>query len=303
MLGISLVFYKSNEAEYWRVDHLKNKQFAQKTFLVQKIIMHQFWWEAKLCTAFWKHLPKSIKKLKFTGKIGTIYDVITKTFCNECPFQVAISQLAVTCSKLAIETLKQRCEICWKLTIKPPKRRHLRRFDDFNVNFEHISHLCSTVSIVNFKQVNAGWAKYCVAVVLWIIKCTDCMSDICALCTAIKDQILKNFSKKIVLIHHSNIRFLAVKMFKVLKDINPQIVKGIFHFRDVVLYQLRRQTYAQIAASHSVFSDTISIKFSRSITWGNLPYEIQQLDRLTEFKKVKLLGIQLWETTSCPCRL
>ena len=161
MLGISLVFYKSNEAEYWRVDHLKNKQFAQKTFLVQKIIMHQFWWEAKLCTAFWKHLPKSIKKLKFTGKIGTIYDVITKTFCNECPFQVAISQLAVTCSKLAIETLKQRCEICSKLTIKPPKRRHLRRFDDFNVNFEHISHLCSNVSIVNFKQVNAGWAKYC----------------------------------------------------------------------------------------------------------------------------------------------
>ena len=119
------------------------------------------------------------------------------------------------------------------------------------------------------------------------------MSDICALCTAIKDQILKNFSKKIVLIYHSNIRFLAVKMFKVLKDINPQIVKGIFHFRDVVLYQLRRQTYAQIAASHSVFSDTISIKFSRSITWGNLPYEIQQLDRLTEFKKAKLLGIQL----------
>ena len=25
------------------------------------------------------------------------------------------------------------------------------------VNFEHISHLCSRVSIVNFEQVNAGW--------------------------------------------------------------------------------------------------------------------------------------------------
>ena len=25
-----------------------------------------------------------------------------------------------------------------------------------NVNFQHISHLCSSVSIVNFEQVNAG---------------------------------------------------------------------------------------------------------------------------------------------------
>ena len=27
----------------------------------------------------------------------------------------------------------------------------------FIVNFEHISHLCSSVSIVNFEQINAGW--------------------------------------------------------------------------------------------------------------------------------------------------
>ena len=33
------------------------------------------------------------------------------------------SQPAITCSKLAIETLEQRCEICSKLTIKTPKRR------------------------------------------------------------------------------------------------------------------------------------------------------------------------------------
>ena len=66
-----------------------------------------------------------------------------------------LTQVAITCSKLTIETLEQRCEICSKLTIKPPKRRH--RFGGFIVNFEHISHLCSTVSIVNFEQVNAGW--------------------------------------------------------------------------------------------------------------------------------------------------
>ena len=29
--------------------------------------------------------------------------------------------------------------------------------DTRTVNFEHISHLVSSVSIVNFEQVNAGW--------------------------------------------------------------------------------------------------------------------------------------------------
>ena len=65
------------------------------------------------------------------------------------------SQLAFTCSKLTFETLQLRGKICSKLTIKPPKRRQWRRFGDFIVNFEHISHLCSGVSIVNFEHVIA----------------------------------------------------------------------------------------------------------------------------------------------------
>ena len=32
-----------------------------------------------------------------------------------------------------------------------------RRFGGFIVNFEHISHLCSSVSIVNFEHVIADW--------------------------------------------------------------------------------------------------------------------------------------------------
>ena len=70
---------------------------------------------------------------------------------------VITTQPAVTCSKLTQETLEQRCEICSKLTIKTPKRRQWHRFGVFIVNFEHISHLCSSVSIANFEHVNAGW--------------------------------------------------------------------------------------------------------------------------------------------------
>ena len=58
------------------------------------------------------------------------------------------SQPAMTCTKLTIEKLEQKCEIC-----------HWRRFRVFIVNFEHISHLFSSVSIVNFEQVNLGWVE------------------------------------------------------------------------------------------------------------------------------------------------
>ena len=47
---------------------------------------------------------------------------------------------------------RTRCEICSKLTIK-------RRSGVFIVNFEHISHLCSSVSVVNFEHVIAGWIR------------------------------------------------------------------------------------------------------------------------------------------------
>ena len=35
----------------------------------------------------------------------------------------------------------------------------MRRFDGFIVNFEYISHLYSSVSIVNFEHVIAGWVS------------------------------------------------------------------------------------------------------------------------------------------------
>ena len=65
------------------------------------------------------------------------------------------TQSAFTCSKLTIKTLEQRCEICSKLTIKTPKRCQWHRFVVFIVNFGHISHLCSSVSIVYFEHVIA----------------------------------------------------------------------------------------------------------------------------------------------------
>ena len=52
---------------------------------------------------------------------------------------------------------RTRCEICSELAIKTPERRQWRRFGVFIFNFEHISHLCSRVSIANFVIVIVGW--------------------------------------------------------------------------------------------------------------------------------------------------
>ena len=54
---------------------------------------------------------------------------------------VQSTQLTFTCSNSAIETLKKRCGICSKLTIK---------------TLERSQRLFSSVSIVNFEQVNVS---------------------------------------------------------------------------------------------------------------------------------------------------
>ena len=49
------------------------------------------------------------------------------------------------------------CKICSKLTIKTPDLRHWSRSGAFIVNFKTHFTPCSSVFIVNFVQVNAGW--------------------------------------------------------------------------------------------------------------------------------------------------
>ena len=50
-----------------------------------------------------------------------------------------MTQPAIICSKLTIETLEQGVKYDQNLTIKTPERRQYRRSGVFIVNFEHIS--------------------------------------------------------------------------------------------------------------------------------------------------------------------
>ena len=53
-------------------------------------------------------------------------------------------------------SIRTSCEICLQLTIKTQDRRNWRSPAVTIVNFEHFFSTCSSVSIVNFEQANAG---------------------------------------------------------------------------------------------------------------------------------------------------
>ena len=63
-----------------------------------------------------------------------------------------------------------------------------------------------------------------------------------------------------VSIHHQNLQKLAVEMFRVCREISPEIVNELFQFRRQISYELRQRSQFQISWVHSVFSGTESLK-------------------------------------------
>ena len=102
-----------------------------------------------------------------------------------------------------------------------------------------------------------------------------------------------------VSIHYQNIRQLATEMFKVSKGLCPEIVTGLFQFRNEIHYNLRQGSQFHIPPERTVFSGTESIKFLGPKIWELIPDEMKELGNLWEFKR----AIKLWKPTSCPYRL
>ena len=66
---------------------------------------------------------------------------------------------AIYLVKLNNRNTRTRCEMCSKLTIKTSERREWRRSDVFVVNFWTYFTPCSSVSVVDFGYVIAGWVE------------------------------------------------------------------------------------------------------------------------------------------------
>ena len=100
-------------------------------------------------------------------------------------------------------------------------------------------------------------------------------------------------------IHRQNLQKLAIKMFKVSRGLNPEIVNELFQFREQLPYDLRQRSQFQIPWVHSIFSGTESLKFLGPKVWTLVPNEMKQLKSLEKLRN----AIRQWKPTSCPCRL
>ena len=71
------------------------------------------------------------------------------------------------------------CEICLKVTIRTPERRHWCCSGVFIINFEHILHIALYFSIVDFEQVIASWrrANSTVRLIYWAVPFTKLLCE------------------------------------------------------------------------------------------------------------------------------
>ena len=95
--------------------------------------------------------------------LNTQTETLRESFCKIFTlnrFFTFLKQLSFICLlKFNNRISRKRCEICLKLTIKTPERRHWRRTGVFIVNFERISHLF-LVFLLMLEQVNKLVGKF-----------------------------------------------------------------------------------------------------------------------------------------------
>ena len=101
-------------------------------------------------------------------------------------------------------------------------------------------------------------------------------------------QLLLNKDNS-VSIHHRNLQALATEMFKIQRDLSPDILREIF-VPKISLYNLRRNNTFERRQVHSVYHGTESLSFLYPKSWDLVPLELKQLESLEVLK----LKIKKW---------
>ena len=109
---------------------------------------------------------------------------------------------------------------------------------------------------------------------------------------------------KSVRVHHRNIQFLAIEMYKVKLGIAPSFMSDIFKISDIstdsVLGRLRSPSeFYNYDMPKSVRYGEKTLRSFRPKVWHILPSDIKNSQNLATFKN----KIKLWIPTNCPCRL
>ena len=103
---------------------------------------------------------------------------------------------------------------------------------------------------------------------------------------------------KSVTIHHSNIRKLAIKTYKIKNNLSPEILNGVIGVI-VSSYNLRSETIFKKRNVHTVRYGTETITFLAPKIWEIVPTECKNSSSIHEF----MSKIKQWTPTDCPCRL
>ena len=96
---------------------------------------------------------KSVDRWMYDGKIPfNEFKAIVSVVSIRNSEKIITYPAGIYLLKINNRNTRTRCEICSKLTVKTPERRHWLRFCVFIVNFELISHIVLVFLLLNLKM-------------------------------------------------------------------------------------------------------------------------------------------------------
>ena len=100
------------------------------------------------------------------------------------------------------------------------------------------------------------------------------------------------------MIHHRNLQFLAVEIYKALHNMSPSFMSELFQIKGMRFTLRKGETLVSYNIKTEKFGKQ-SISYLAPIIWGQVPEDIKKIDTLVSFKK----KIKQWIPEACPCSL
>ena len=103
-----------------------------------------------------------------------------------------------------------------------------------------------------------------------------------------------------VTIHHRNLQYLAIEMFKLKNNIpSSNQLTDIIDIKPLNDINLRNKTPFLVPSVNTEFKGKSSIRFLGPQIWNLLPESLKSVETLSVFKTL----IKTWIPNKCPCRL
>ena len=101
-----------------------------------------------------------------------------------------------------------------------------------------------------------------------------------------------------VSIHHRNLQFLAIEIYKAINNLSPSLMSELFKTKDMK-YKFRDESIILSSKVHKVTHGINSVSHLGPRIWEQIPDKIKSSNTLTIFKD----KIKTWIPKHCPCKL